>query len=250
MEIPTTIYGPNGALGPKFSYADEVPLPQNIGVTAGGDFGAIQGALAGVSYYVDTIGFGNSSAVSKTLGAPDQSPIGVRYFMKTGMKCSNGQDMYDYVNTMPQGDALGKRIGDAIQGTMGVGLKGFAPGMVEDAQSALNPIPILSAVIGNAYPSCEKVRLPVGNQNGKIQSENGDQWVEPEGLEYEGSQPYQTRWILKKSGYVDQDTYKAEGNGGAPEGFSSDSYHLWNPYLAAGLAVGLGLAVAYTIAKR
>jgi len=248
MEIPTTIYGPNGALGPKFSYADEVPLPQNVGVRAGGDFDAIQGALAGVSYYVDTIGFGNSSAVSKTLGAPDQTPIGLRYFMKTGIKCSNGQDMYDYVNSIPQGDALGKRIGDAIQGSMGVGLKGFAPGMVEDAQNALNPMPILNAVVGNAFPRCKQVRLPIGNQSGKIQSDTGDQWVEPEGIEYDGSQPMQTRWILDT--YVDQDTYKADGNGGAPEGFTSDSYHSWNPYLAAGLAVGLGLTVAYTIAKR
>ena len=114
--------------------------------------------MAGVSYYVDTIGFGSASAISKTLGAPDQKPIGLRYFMKTGIKCSNGEDMYDYMDSIPKGDALGKRIGAAIEGSLGVGLKGLGPGMVEDAKDALNPTPILTAVMGNAFPSCKKMR--------------------------------------------------------------------------------------------
>jgi hypothetical protein len=250
MEVPTTIYGPNGLLGPKFSFADEVPMPQDIGVHAGGDFDAIQGALAGVSYYVDTIGFGSASAVSKTLGAPDQQPLGLRYFMKTGMKCSNGQDMYDYVNSIPQGDALGARIGTAIKGTLGVGLQGLGPGMVEDAKNALNPMPILNAVVGEAYPRCKQVRYPVGNQNGKLQSAEGDVWVSPEGIDYDGSQPMQTRWILDK--YINQEDYQADGNGGVKttESFISGQHHKWNPLLAGGLVIGLGLAIAYTIAKR
>ena len=263
MDIPTTIYGPDGALGPKFSFADEIPTPYQIGVYSGGDFDAIQGALAGVSYYVDTIGFGSQSAVSQTLGAPNQTPIGLQYFMKTGIKCSNGQDMYDYVNSIPQGDALGQRIGTAIQNTMGVGLKGLGPGMVEDAENALNPMPILQAVAGNPFPRCKQVRLPVGDQNGTLQSSDGDIWVEPDGIDYDGSQPMQTRWILDS--YVDQATYKADGNGGVTdtppvdigvtipdisESFMSSQYHSWNPLLAGGLAVGLALVVAYTIAKH
>jgi hypothetical protein len=248
MELPTTIFGPDGILGPKFSFADEVPMPQDIGVHSGGDFDAIQGALAGVSYYVDTIGFGSSSEISKTLGAPDQKPVGLRYFMKTGMKCSNGQDMYDYVNSIPQGDALGARIGTAIKGTLGVGLQGLGPGMVEDAKSALNPMPILSAVVGEAFPRCKQVRYPVGNQHGKLKSDEGDEWVSPEGIDYEGGQPYQTRWILDT--YIDQAAYQADGNGGVAESFTSSQHHSWNPLLAGGLFAGLALAVAYTVAKR
>jgi len=249
MEIPTTIFGPDGALGPKFSFADQVPSPDQIGVRAGGSFDAIQGALAGVSYYVDTIGFGSSSEISKTLGAPNQKPIGLQYFMKTGMKCSNGKDMYQYVDSIPKGDALGAKIGNAIKNTLGVGLQGLGPGMVEDAKSALNPMPILDAVIGNAFPSCKQVRLPVGDQNGKLQSEEGDIWVNPEGIEKEGNQSYQTRWVLDK--YVDQETYKSEGNGGVSvESFISGQYHKWNPLLAGGLLTGLALVIAYTIAKH
>jgi len=248
MNIPTTIYGPEGALGPNFSFADEVPTPDQIGVHAGGDFDAIQGALAGVSYYVDTIGFGSKSAVSNTLGAPNQNPIGLRYFMKTGIKCSNGEDMYDYVNSIPQGDALGPKIGNAIQNTLGVGLKGLGPGMVEDAKNALNPTPILKAVVGNAFPRCKKVRLPVGNQNGQLKSDSGEIWVNPAGTEYDGSQPMQTRWILES--YIDQATYKADGNGGVKESFTSGQHHSWNPLLAGGLVAGLALVIAYTIAKR
>lgn len=238
MEIPTTIYGPSGALGPKFSYADQIPLPGDIGVRKGGDFGAIQGALAGVSYYVDTIGFGTRSMTSETLGAPGQNPIGLRYFMKTGITCTNGKDMYEYIDSIPKGDAFGKRIGDAIQGTLGVGLKGLGPAMMEDAKGALDPMPILNAVAGNAYPKCKQVRLPVGDQNGRTRSNEGDIWVESEGLEYVGSQPYQTRWVLDK--YVASNT----------ESFTSDVPISWNPLLAGGLAVGLGLVVAYTVARR
>ena len=248
MNIPTTIYGPDGALGPKFSFADEIPMPQDIGVRSGGDFDAIQGALAGVSYYVDTIGFGGSSAISKTLGAPDQKPIGLRYFMKTGMKCSNGQDMYDYVNSIPEGNALGARIGTAIEGSLGVGLKGLGPGMVEDAQNALNPMPILSAVVGNAFPRCKQVKYPVGDQNGKLKSDSGDIWIEPEGIEYISGQPNQTRWILDS--YVDQATFKADGNGGVAESFTSGQHTSWNSFLAGGLFTGLALVIAYTVAKR
>jgi hypothetical protein len=109
-------------------------------------------------------------------------------------------------------------------------------------------MPILQAVAGNAFPRCKQVRLPVGDQNGNIRSSEGDVWVTPEGLEYEESRPYQTRWILDS--YVDQATYKADGNGVSKEGFISDSHHSWNPLLATGLAVGLALTVAYTIAKH
>ena len=248
MEIPTTIDGPNGMLGPKYSFADGIPLPQEIGVRSGGSFDDIQAALAGMSYYVDTIGFGSKSAISNTLGSPDQTPIGLRYFMKTGMKCSNGQDMYDYINSIPQGDALGPRIGNAIQETLGVGLKGLGPGMVEDSKTALNPMPILSAVIGEAYPRCKKVRYPVGDQSGKLQSDSGDIWVEQDGIDYDESQPMQTRWVLDS--YVDQETYKADGNGGVLERFTSGQHHSWNPLLAGGLFTCLALAIAYTVAKR
>jgi hypothetical protein len=158
--------------------------------------------------------------------------------MKTGITCTNGKDMYEYVDSIPKGDALGKRIGDAIEGTMGVGLKGLGPGMMEDAKSALDPMPILNAVVGNAYPKCKQVRLPVGDQNGQIQSNTGDIWVETTGLEYDGSQPMQTQWILDK--YVASNT----------ESFTSDNYHSWNPLLAGGLAVALGLVVAYSVARR
>jgi hypothetical protein len=59
----------------------------------------------------------------------------------------------------------------------------------------------------------------------------------------------QTRWVLNS--YVDQDTYKSEGNGGVSvDGFTSMYTHSWNPLIAGGLVAGLALAVAYTIAKH
>lgn len=56
-------------------------------------------------------------------------------------------------------------------------LRGLAPGMLEDAKDALNPMPLLQATFGSAYPKCTQVSLPVGDISGKIKSENGDEWI-------------------------------------------------------------------------
>ncbi len=91
-----------GLLGPKYSYADELRAPSELGIGRDGSFDGIMRAVGGINYYVDAIGFGQSSMVARQMGL-HQTPLGIRYFIKTGQTCSNGADMFEYIDTVPKG---------------------------------------------------------------------------------------------------------------------------------------------------
>lgn len=164
-----------GFLGSPYNPANELPTPPQIGVRAGDNLSDVINAVKGVAYYVDTIGFGEPSTVfTQNMGL---KPLGVNYFIPTGQKCSNGAEMYQYMEGVPTGAALGTRVKQAMQ-EMGLpGLRGLAPGMLEDAQNALNPIPLMGAVFGSGYPVCQEVEYPVGDTNGRTESSEGQSWI-------------------------------------------------------------------------
>ena len=214
-----------GLLGPKYSFADELSTPSELGIGRDGSFSGIMRAVAGVNYYVDAIGFGEATGLAKMSGM-DQVPLGIQYFMKTGATCSNGADMYEYVSTIPKG--LQGRVGEEVQKTMGVQFRGLAPGIVGDAASALNPLPLFQSVIGSGYAQCKKVTLPVGDLKGQVRSgfDPSNVWVTDPYKVVNGA-PSQTRWVMDK--YITQEEYdatpKTEKPGVLPntEGFSGDS---------------------------
>jgi hypothetical protein len=159
--IPTP--GP-GLTGPDFDFSDQIKLPAEIGVKDGDSMESVVNAVKGVSFYIDTIGFGAPTLPLSS--GMDIRPIGVNFWSKTGLKCSNGADMWSYTETIPKGDALGKRVQAALGGTQ---LRGLAPGIVEDAKSALNPVPLMKAIFGSGYPLCKLEEKQVGDQDGYIQ---------------------------------------------------------------------------------
>jgi hypothetical protein len=221
-------------LGPQYSYADELKTPSELGIGRDGSFEGIMRAVAGVNYYVDAIGFGQSTGLAKAQGGRmAQQPLGIRFFTNTGSVCSNGANMYEYVDTVPKG--LPGRVGQEIKKTMGVDFRGLAPGIVEDSFTALDPRPFFQAVIGSGYAQCKKVTLPIGDMEGNVQSAytkdkngqpvrwNGDG---PAG-DYKliNGKPHQTRWVFDK--YISQEEYnqtpKTEKTGEVPvtEGFET-----------------------------
>jgi hypothetical protein len=183
-----------GFLGPNYSPADEMLPPAAVGVRRGGDLGDVIGAVKGVIYYGDMMGFGEASS-SFTRGMPGLKPLGVNYFMNTGLQCSNGATMWEYVNTIPTGGALGQKVKNAIKGVGLPQLRGMAPGIMEDAQAALNPFPVINAVVGSGFPQCRLMRLPVGDATGKIQNVDGNLLVDPSGILISGGRYYQEHWI-------------------------------------------------------
>jgi hypothetical protein len=221
----------DGLLGPDYSFADEIETPSELGIGRIGKVDNIVRSVAGVNYYFDTIGFGEPTLFDKGM---DLRPLGIRYFIKTGQSCHNGADMYEYISTVPNG--LPGRVGQQVKQKIGVELRGLAPGLMEDAFSAVNPLPMFDAVIGSGYAKCKKVTLPVGDEKGNITAfKNPDNvWIPDPSKKIhvkagqikgvsEGYKPHQTRWVFDK--YISADEYeKSEktvkpGELPAPEGF-------------------------------
>jgi hypothetical protein len=183
-----------GFLGPNYNPADEMLPPASINVRRGDSLDDVLGAVKGIIYYGDMIGFGGPSS-SFTQGMPGLRPLGVNYFINSGLICSNGATMWEYVQTIPTGGALGQKVKDAIRGIGLPELRGMAPGMLEDTQAALNPFPVINAVVGSGYPQCRLVKKPVGDFDGKIYNVDGDLLVDKQGLIQENGKFYQEHWI-------------------------------------------------------
>lgn len=183
-----------GFFGPNYSYADNIALPGSIGVRQEPTFSALIDSVAGINYYTDVIAFGSPSFFD----SHNPTPMGVRYYLNTEQQCSNGATMSDYFDGITKGDLLGQRVADGLASAGLPGLRGLAPGILENARDALDPRPILSAVTATGYPVCLQVACPVGDFNGGIQDPT-DPTIKyladpvdrygPDGL------PQQIRWV-------------------------------------------------------
>jgi hypothetical protein len=183
-----------GFLGPNYNPADEMLPPASIGVSRGDTLPHVIDAVKGVIYYGDMIGFGGPSS-GFTQGKPGLRPLGVNYFINSGLTCSNGATMWEYVETIPNGSALGEKVRNALSSVGLPQLRGMAPGMIEDVKFALDPAPVINAVVGSGYPQCRLVKRMVGDSNGQIQNVDGNLLVDPMGIIKKDGRFYQERWI-------------------------------------------------------
>ena len=183
---------------PKYNYADELASPRELGIKRDGSFDGIMRAVSGINYYSDSIGFGESTGIAKANGM-EQTPLGVRFFTNTGLKCPNGEPMHEYIDTIPGGNLLGNRVRDELKAMGLPQMRGLAPGILEDATSALNPIPLLETAIRGGFPKCKQVSLPVGNAKGETKSrlDSSNVWIK-DAYEIKNGMPHQTRWVLDR----------------------------------------------------
>lgn len=202
-------------LGPQYDYSGEMKTPSNLGIRMGdGSWSGITNAAAGVNFYGDMLGYGESTGFAAGAGMR-QHPMGLRFFVKTGGTCSNGAEMYDYVSTVPSG--VQGRLGNEIKQTMGVNLQGLAPGILEDAVTALNPMPMYDAMIGSGFAKCKKISLPVGDVNGALKSKEGAVWIDPATVAYQNGKPYQSRWVFDS--WISANEYNTTPKTNTKEGF-------------------------------
>jgi hypothetical protein len=193
--LPSFLPSGIGFFGSPYKPADAMMTPQQIGVEVGDSMDSVVNAVKGVGFYADQIGFGAPST-GLTQGMP-LAPLGVNYFMKTGLTCSNGAEMWQYMKGITEGDALGDKLKD-VMAQMGLPpLKGLAPGMIEDAENALNPSPLINALFGSGYPQCKQVTLSVGDAYGRIADpDTGEVWIaDPDTAVKSGDEYVQTRWV-------------------------------------------------------
>lgn len=197
-----------GFMVPGYDFQAAVKPPASIGVRRSDTMGSVIDAVRGVAYYTDVIGFGEASnKFTKSLPAEQQPmPIGINYFLKTNMKCPNKEFMYRYIRGITQGNALGEYVKQSLKDVGLPGLRGLAPGMIEDVKEGLDPTDLFRAAFGNAYPDCVFVELPVGDYSGNIKNPNymkdgemitGETYITGETFEKNG-RPHQRRWVQKE----------------------------------------------------
>lgn len=215
-----------GYFGPDYSFADNIPLPGALGVRQEPSIGAILDSVSAVNYFSDTIAFGGRTFFNKT----DLQPMGLRYFLDTGMRCSNGATMSEYFDGVTKGDILGTHVEEALASAGLPGLKGLAPGMLESARDALDPRPIFAAVTATGYPVCQQVQCPVGDVAGRIQNVNDatkPYIVDP--VQYVSGMPTQTRWVQAYDATgspinITKDEFAAQ-----PKCYNADGSYMDNP---------------------
>ena len=198
--LPSVQPDDTGYVQPRYDMAGNVNSPVDIGAGRnGGNIGDLISGMRAVAYYPDVIGAGRGTNFV-TRGMPFH-PLGLRYFHKTGLVCDNGADMWAYFDGVPKGDSLGKTITNKLAGLGLTPLQGLAPGILEDAQAALDPKPMAQAIMGGAYPKCVKSPLlPVGDTHGKTRDDfNGDEWInDNDVIKYPGGLPSQSKWVQAK----------------------------------------------------
>lgn len=232
----------------SYSPADSLLMPAQIGVRKGDNLGDVMNAVKGVAFYTDTIGFGESSTPF-TRGMPLR-PLGINYFVKSGQVCSNGADMYTYIQGIPKGDVLGKKMQKAMKDSGLPALRGLAPGIMEDAKYALDPTPLIDALFSSGFPQCKLVEEQVGDLYGRIQGDDGEHWITEPGSAYKKNDNlyYQKRWVqdTDKSGnpiYLNKQEWEKtkksyKNDGTLKEKFSNmNSSTLENPYIIIPIAV-------------
>ena len=208
-------------LGPTYDYSAEIPTPKKVGAVLGdGSLDGIMGAAAAVDYYAGTVAFGESINEATARGY-NQQPHGLRFFLDTGVKCSNKQNMYQYINTIPPG--FSGHFGDEMVKFFTVNVRGLAPGIFHDAGKAMDVTPMFNTMMNSGLAKCRKVSLPVGDLNGNIQSpKTGKWWIDPskEKLTYIGGKPHASHWIFDS--WITQNQYDADQKAAGPvEGFLS-----------------------------
>jgi hypothetical protein len=231
--MPTDRYG-----YPDYVFSDELAAPSEVGIRREGNTEAIIDSVTGVNYYVDSIAFGSPTGLAALRGGnfARQTPLGVRFFAKTGLDCSNGARMYEYVSTVPAGDALGETASKAVQGAGLPEMKGLVPGILEDARDALNPLNLFSAAITSGYPKCKQVTLPVGDTRNRIASsyEPENRWIRGPVTYGYGGVPMQTRWVLDS--WLSEKDWLAEPKTHAPKRKTKTSEGFQNPLHSSQIA--------------
>lgn len=197
--LPSAVPNELGFFGSPYNPADAMKTPPQLGIKVGSSISDVAQAVKGVGFYTDQIGFGAPST-GLTNGMPLQ-PLGVNYFLNTGTICSNGAQMWEYIQGIPEGDALGEGV-KRTMAEMGLPpLKGLAPGMIEDVKRALDPSPLLQSVFGSGYPQCRLVELPVGDAYGRVEDPaTGEKWIsDRDTATFRDGKWFQKKWVQDKT---------------------------------------------------
>jgi hypothetical protein len=132
--------------------------------------------------------------------------------------------MWMYLEGISTGNSVGAGLNKGLASSGMPQMRGLAPGIMEDANDALDPNPMMGAVFGTGYPNCKFVMKKVGDQDGKIQNPaTGKYYVDdPGSVVYQGGVPMQGRWVHDKD--LDMDGYNTVSKDYCPNGYPKTSH--------------------------
>jgi hypothetical protein len=131
-------------LGPDYSYSDNIPGPNSLGVGSAGSMGQLMTNMNAANSYVKVM----------ITGDP---PLGNQYYVNTGGACTapdgSTQSRYNYINNKSVGaDLVPQGLNDLSFITSD--LNGLIPGIVGDLEG-LNPKFLFKSLVADGTPACQ-----------------------------------------------------------------------------------------------
>jgi hypothetical protein len=145
----------NDILGPSYSYTDNIPGPNSLGVGSAGTMGQLFTNVNAATEYVKVL----------ITGDP---PLGNQYYVNTGGTCTapdgSLKSRYNYINNKSVGsDLVPQGLNDLSFLTSD--LNGLLPGAVGDIEG-LDPLYLFNSMTADANPACECYKCPVTTGSG------------------------------------------------------------------------------------
>ena len=155
-------------LGPDYRYYKMVKSPEDLGMSDEGSLSTIATNVGGLIGYIDLLAVGGGTASSV------DGPLGSRFFLKTGAKCTDtatGQQVQRsiYFDFIPDGSL------PFITSTTGLKFstfEGLVPGVMTNL-AHVHPTQLFSAFMTGGNPDCSAVTLSVRdetNQSGQFET--------------------------------------------------------------------------------
>jgi hypothetical protein len=139
--------------------------------------------------------------------------------------------MSQYFDGVTRGDMLGTHVEQALASAGLPGLRGMAPGIVENAFDALDPRPIIAAVTSTGYPVCEPVQCPVGDSNGEIQNINNasQPYIVDATIPNQNGVASQIRWVQSYDDTGSPINLTKDEFAAVPKCYNADGTYVTNP---------------------
>ena len=144
---------------PIYNYSDQIVAPADMGMST--DANSIGPDVSGILAYINALGPSDKTEATRTGG-----PIGNKYFLSTGTKCSA-------TNTLKPGDSEGAAVDryvyiNNIPNVLGQ--HGLIPGVIEDSVTLAEvPFQLFEAMVMGPNPKCEFITrqtIDINNNSG------------------------------------------------------------------------------------
>jgi hypothetical protein len=144
-------------LGQSYKYYDNIKTPSELGMSDKGNLNTLGKDVKGLLDYVDVLVTGKSKA------SVTGQPLGNKFFLKTGGKCSsesqgtNGEetDRYIYIDNVPSGNIPFLSSASGVNFTT---MRGLIPGTISNL-NAFNPVGLFRAFLAGPKPECQEITM-------------------------------------------------------------------------------------------